>query len=63
MLWLRLIYIRISKGKNLSIFCNSGNAFRMSPGNHILEKNDETCFKEPNSRVSFGIFARDKTDK
>ena len=26
MLWLRLIYIGISKGKNLSIFCNSGNA-------------------------------------
>ena len=38
MLWLRLIYIGISKGKNLSIFCNSGNDFRMSPGNYILEK-------------------------
>ena len=63
MLWLRLIYIVISKGKNLSIFCNSGNAFRTSPGNYILEKNDETCFKEPNSRDSFGIFARDKTEK
>ena len=63
MLWLRLIYIGISKSKILPIFGNSGTAFRMSPGNYVLKKNDETCIKEPNSKVSFGIFAKSRTEK